>query len=217
MTASRRPYDRAKRVIDVAVALTLLLLATPIIIIVYMVVLTTLGRPVLFRQARPGQYGRLFRLVKFRTMRTAGEADGPASDDARLTRAGRWLRATSLDELPTLFNVLRGDMSLVGPRPLLPQYLDRYSPEQARRHAVRPGVTGLAQVRGRNGLSWESKFAYDVQYVDRRSLLLDLWILLETVHVVLRREGISAHGTATAPEFAGRTAELAGTLADSNG
>ena len=196
------PYDRPKRILDVLVAGLALVVLSPVLLAVALVIAVGLGRPVLFRQTRPGLHGRLFELRKFRTMQPAGP--GRISDDDRLTGLGRWLRATSLDELPTLWNVLRGDMSLVGPRPLLVRYLDRYTPEQARRHEVRPGVTGLAQVRGRNSLSWEEKFAYDVRYVDTRCLRLDLRILAETVIRVLRREGVSADGHATAPEFLGR-------------
>jgi lipopolysaccharide/colanic/teichoic acid biosynthesis glycosyltransferase len=163
----------------------------------------TLGRPVLFRQPRPGRHGIPFVLVKFRTMRVVESAQGPASDGDRLTRVGSWLRAASLDELPTLWNVVRGDMSLVGPRPLLVEYLDRYTPEQGRRHKVRPGITGLAQVSGRNALTWEEKFASDVWYVDNCCLRLDVLILARTVAVVLHRKGVSADGAPTAPEFRG--------------
>ncbi len=180
---------------------------SPVLLGVSAAVALAMGRPVLFRQIRPGVHGRLFELRKFRTMEPVGR--GRVSDGERLTRLGAWLRATSLDELPTLWNVVRGDMSLVGPRPLLVRYLERYTPEQSRRHQVRPGITGLAQVRGRNALSWEEKFAYDVRYVDARCLRLDLRILLETVVLVLRREGISADGHATAPEFLGTAESLA--------
>ncbi|HYJ80566.1 MAG TPA: sugar transferase [Longimicrobiaceae bacterium] len=159
------------------------------------------GPPVLFRQARPGRDGVVFELVKFRTMRHPDATH--VTDADRLTSVGRFLRSTSLDELPTLWNVVRGDMSLVGPRPLLMQYLERYDPEQARRHEVRPGVTGWVQVNGRNALSWDEKFALDVWYVDHVSLLLDLRILLGTLGAVLARKGISAGGQATMPEFMG--------------
>ncbi|GGR92209.1 hypothetical protein GCM10010169_40750 [Micromonospora fulviviridis] len=195
--------DRRKRVLDVVAALLLLILAAPVTAVVAVAVAVGLGRPVLFRQPRAGRHGRTFRLVKFRTMRPPDPARGLVEDADRLTPLGRFLRATSLDELPSLWNVLRGDMSLVGPRPLLPEYLPRYSPTQARRHEVRPGITGLAQVRGRNSLSWEDKLRLDVRYVDTRTLRLDLSILLATVGTVLRREGISAAGMATAPEFVG--------------
>lgn len=167
------------------------------------------GSPVFFRQARPGKDGVLFTLLKFRTMTDDRDATGKLLPDAaRLTPFGRWLRATSLDELPELLNVLKGDMSLIGPRPLLPQYLSRYTPQQARRHAVRPGLTGWAQVNGRNALSWEEKFRLDVWYVDHHSLWLDLKILALTLRQWLRREGINAPGSATMPEFMGTDGEL---------
>jgi lipopolysaccharide/colanic/teichoic acid biosynthesis glycosyltransferase len=163
-----------------------------------------LGTPILFRQVRPGRNGRLFKLAKFRTMTDERDASGGLLPDAsRLTPFGRWLRATSLDELPSLWNVLKGDMSLVGPRPLLVEYLPLYSSEQARRHEVRPGITGWAQVNGRNALTWEQKFELDVWYVDHRSFWLDLRILLMTVRKVFVREGISAKGEATMPRFTG--------------
>ncbi|SBV26799.1 Sugar transferase involved in LPS biosynthesis (colanic, teichoic acid) [Micromonospora krabiensis] len=208
VNASDRPVpltrsDRGKRIVDATVAAILLVLVAPIVAAVAVLVAVGLGRPVLFRQCRSGLHGVPFEVVKFRTMRPPDPSRGLVGDGARLTPLGRWLRATSLDELPTLWNVLRGDMSLVGPRPLLPEYLDRYSPWQARRHEVRPGVTGLAQVRGRNSLSWEEKLDYDVEYVDTRCLRLDLSILVATVRTVLRREGITASGADTAPEFLG--------------
>jgi lipopolysaccharide/colanic/teichoic acid biosynthesis glycosyltransferase len=194
-------YDRAKRILDVAVAAPALLLLLPVLAVVALAVRHGVGRPVLFRQVRPGMHGKPFTLVKFRTMRDVDHERGLVTDGDRLTRTGRLLRATSLDELPTLWNVLRGDMSLVGPRPLLMDYLGRYSPAQWRRHEVRPGITGLAQVRGRNALSWSRKFALDNWYVDHRSFRLDLRILAMTVPTVLRRTGISAEGSATAHEF----------------
>ncbi|MFY1691543.1 sugar transferase [Plantactinospora sp. WMMB782] len=208
MTVGRCRYDRSKRVLDAAVAAAVLLLLAPVIVAVAGAVLLALGRPVLFRQVRPGRHGRPFVLYKFRTMHPAGP--GRTSDAERLTRLGAWLRATSLDELPTLWNVWRGDMSLVGPRPLLLAYLDRYTPQQARRHEVRPGITGLAQVNGRNALGWEERFSHDVWYVDRRCLGLDLRILLKTVARVLRRHGITAEGDATMPEFLGTRRTLVG-------
>jgi sugar transferase EpsL len=194
----------AKRLIDIAVALSALTLGAPVIAATALLVGFDVGRPVLFRQDRVGLGGRVFRLFKFRTMTDAVDRDGRLLGDAeRLTRIGRFLRASSLDELPQLFNVLRGDMSLVGPRPLLVSYLSRYSPEQARRHEVKPGITGLAQVAGRNTLSWPEKFALDVFYVDHASVALDLQILARTVVSVVKREGISAAGVATMPEFQG--------------
>ncbi|MEG3633590.1 sugar transferase [Micromonospora palythoicola] len=188
---------------DVVGALLVLTLGAPVLGLVALVVLAAHGRPVLFRHTRPGLHGELFELVKFRTMRHPDPERGLLTDAERLTRVGRWLRASSLDELPEFWNVLRGEMSVVGPRPHLVRYLSLYSPEQARRHEVRPGITGLAQVRGRNALDWSAKFAYDVEYVNRRSLLLDLRIVLATVWVVLARKGISAPGAATWHEFTG--------------
>jgi lipopolysaccharide/colanic/teichoic acid biosynthesis glycosyltransferase len=182
-----------------------LLLAAPLLLVVALAVRLNLGSPVLFRQRRPGLHGRPFTMVKFRTMRDAIGRDGrPLPDAARLTPFGTLLRATSLDELPELWNVLRGEMSLVGPRPLLMEYLERYTPEQARRHNVRPGVTGWAQVNGRNALSWEERFRLDVWYVEHRSLRLDLHILTRTLTMVLRRTGVSAHGEATMSLFEGK-------------
>jgi lipopolysaccharide/colanic/teichoic acid biosynthesis glycosyltransferase len=194
----------AKRLMDVlAAGAALLLLALPLALLGLMV-RRKLGSPVLFRQVRPGLHGRPFMMVKVRTMTDERGADSELLPDAqRLTPFGRFLRATSLDELPELWNVLRGEMSLVGPRPLLMEYLPLYSPEQARRHEVRPGITGWAQVNGRNALSWEERFKLDVWYVDHRSLWLDLRILWLTVRKVIVREGISAHGEATMPRFTG--------------
>jgi sugar transferase EpsL len=193
-----------KRVIDVAVAASVLVAGAPLIAATAVLVYVDVGRPLLFRQNRVGLGGRIFELMKFRTMTDAVDRDGrPRPDGERLTRIGRFLRASSLDELPQLINVLRGDMSLVGPRPLLVEYLPRYSPEQARRHEVKPGITGLAQVAGRNALSWPEKFALDVFYVDHASVALDLKILARTVAAVVRRDGISAAGQATMPEFRG--------------
>ncbi|HEY1029381.1 MAG TPA: sugar transferase [Pseudomonas sp.] len=193
-----------KRTFDIACSTAALLLLWPVLLIVYVLVRVNLGSPALFRQQRPGLHGQPFMMIKFRTMLDALDADGnPLPDDVRLTRFGRLLRATSLDELPELWNVLKGDMSLVGPRPLLMEYLPLYSAEQARRHEVRPGITGWAQVNGRNALSWPQKFALDVWYVDNRSLLLDIRILLLTVKKVFVREGISAEGQVTASRFTG--------------
>jgi lipopolysaccharide/colanic/teichoic acid biosynthesis glycosyltransferase len=195
-----------KRVLDLGLASAGLLAAAPVLLAAGLAVRMTLGPPVLFVQQRPGRGGRPFRLVKLRTMRAAAGPDGrPLPDAERLTRLGRFLRATSIDELPQLWNVLRGDVSLVGPRPLLVQYLSRYSPEQARRHDVLPGITGWAQVNGRNAISWEDRFALDVWYVDHWSLALDLKILAMTVARVFQRSGISREGHATMPEFTGST------------
>ena len=192
-----------KRVLDVAVAGPLLVVTAPIQGAVAVAVVARLGRPVLFRQRRPGRDGVPFTIFKFRTMLPVDAATGRVDDAARMTRLGRFLRATSLDEMPTLVNVLRGDMSLVGPRPLLMAYLPRYSATQARRHEVRPGLTGLAQVSGRNAVGWDERLALDVEYVDTRSMRLDLRILARTVGAVVRREGISAEGEATMAEFLG--------------
>jgi len=201
---SRSTEEAAKRSLDVAGTLLGLLVLAPLLLGVALAVRATMGSPVLFRQERPGLRGRPFRLLKFRTMRhpRPGE-EGPDSDATRLTRLGRFLRATSIDELPTLLNVLRGDMSLVGPRPLLMRYLPRYSPRQYRRHEAKPGITGWAQVNGRNAISWEEKFELDVWYVDHRSFSLDLRILARTFLKVFMREGISREGHATMPEFMG--------------
>jgi sugar transferase EpsL len=185
--------------VAVATAGAALVAAAPVLAAVAAAVRATMGPPILFRQQRPGLGGRPFTIYKFRTMR-----DGPGTDAERLTRLGRLLRATSLDELPELWNVVRGDMSLVGPRPLLMKYLPLYSPDQARRHDVKPGITGWAAIHGRNALSWDDKLALDVWYVDHASLALDLQILARTVAIVLRRDGISHAGAATMPEFTGR-------------
>ena len=187
-----------KRILDIVLVIFFAWLWMPMLAGVALLVRLSMGSPVFFLQERPGLAGRPFRLIKFRTMH-----DGETSDVDRLTRAGRRLRAWSLDELPELLNVLKGDMSLVGPRPLLMRYLSRYTREQARRHEVRPGITGWAQVNGRNAISWNEKFAYDVWYVDHQSLLLDLRILWLTVWQVLSRKGISAEGEATMGEFFG--------------
>ncbi|HET9623991.1 MAG TPA: sugar transferase [Kofleriaceae bacterium] len=195
-----------KRWIDVALAASVLVAGAPVIAVTAAVVYVDMGRPLLFRQKRVGLGGRVFELVKFRTMRNAVDRAGrPLPDAERLTAVGKFLRAASLDELPQLLNVLRGDMSLVGPRPLLVEYLARYSAEQARRHEVKPGITGLAQVEGRNALSWPEKFKLDVFYVDHQSLALDLKILAKTVAAVVGRRGISAAGDATMPVFQGET------------
>ena len=193
-----------KRAMDLALAVPALIVLSPVFALVALAVRASLGSPVIFKQRRPGMHERPFTLYKFRTMRDARDARGTLLPDARrLTRLGAFLRATSLDELPELVNVLRGDMSLVGPRPLLMEYLPLYSPEQRRRHDVRPGVTGLAQVNGRNALTWREKFALDVEYVDRVSLALDLRILLLTIVSVVRSEGISHRGHVTMQPFRG--------------
>jgi lipopolysaccharide/colanic/teichoic acid biosynthesis glycosyltransferase len=200
----RHPYRRVgKRLLDVGVAATALVLVSPVLALVAMVVRVTLGAPVLFRQRRPGLNGRPFIILKFRTMRHAGEMPAGTADADRLGVTGRFLRAASLDELPQLINVLKGDMSLVGPRPLLMQYLDRYSPHQARRHEVKPGLTGWSAVNGRNELTWEDKLALDVWYVDHLSFWLDLKILARTVWAVIRQKGINEPGEATVREFLG--------------
>jgi sugar transferase EpsL len=193
-----------KRVLDRTAAALLLVVASPLLAVIAVLVRARLGRPVLFRQPRPGLHGRPFTLLKFRTMTDARDRDGVLLPDAdRLTRLGRALRASSLDELPELVNVVRGQMSLVGPRPLLMEYLDRYNTEQMRRHDVRPGITGWTQVSGRNALSWEEKFALDVWYVDHWSFALDLRILARTVPSLLARRGINRPGHATMPNFQG--------------
>ena len=201
---SRTASDAAKRALDVAVAAGGLTLGLPVFAAVAGLVRWRLGSPVLFRQRRPGRDGRPFTLVKFRTMRDATDAAGrPLADAERLTPFGRWLRSTSLDELPELWNVLAGEMSLVGPRPLLTRYLPLYSQDQARRHEVRPGITGWAQVGGRNSLAWPERLAMDVWYVDHRSFALDLRILAATLLKVVRREGVAQEGQATMTPFAG--------------
>ncbi len=202
------PHDKApplcKRIFDLVVSLVLIVLLSPLLLVIALLVYFVHGSPVIFRQQRPGFQGKPFICYKFRTMVDRRDEKGQLlPDEQRLTRLGRILRSTSLDELPELINVLRGEMSLVGPRPLLMQYLDRYTPEQARRHEVLPGITGWAQVNGRNSLSWEDKFRLDVWYVDHWSFWLDLKILALTIIKVIRREGISQEGFATAEEFMG--------------
>jgi sugar transferase EpsL len=193
-----------KRAFDLVATILALPVALPLMAVVALLVRINLGSPVIFAQLRPGWRGRPFRLFKFRSMTDARDPSGKLlSDQARLTRFGRALRASSLDELPELLNVLRGEMSLVGPRPLLMEYLPLYSPEQARRHEVRPGITGWAQVNGRNALTWEEKFAHDVWYVDNRSLALDVRILLKTLTGAFSRKDVAAPGHATMPPFAG--------------
>jgi len=194
----------SKRILDVTLSSLALLALAPILGVLSVLVRFRLGSPILFRQQRTGLHGQLFTCLKFRTMTDARDANGQLLPDAqRLTPLGRFLRSTSLDELPELFNVIRGEMSLVGPRPLLPQFLNRYSPEQMRRHEVKPGITGWAQVNGRNALDWNRKFELDLWYVDHRSLWLDLKILARTTRQVLTCVGISRPGHATMPEFMG--------------
>jgi sugar transferase EpsL len=193
-----------KRIVDLALVIPGIILVSPVMLVVWVMVARRLGRPVLFGQTRPGLAGRPFRMYKFRTMLDARDAHGnPLPDEQRITAFGRLLRSTSLDELPELLNVLLGDMSLVGPRPLLMEYLDRYTSQQARRHEMPPGITGWAQVNGRNAVTWEEKFELDVWYVDHWTLGLDLQILWMTIGKVLRRDGISANGEATMSAFMG--------------
>jgi lipopolysaccharide/colanic/teichoic acid biosynthesis glycosyltransferase len=198
--ASGQKVTEMKRLFDVVTAA----LALPLLALAWLI-RRKLGSPVLFCQVRPGLQGRPFTMIKFRTMTDEREEDGTLLSDAqRLNSFGKWLRASSLDELPELWNVLRGEMSLVGPRPLLTEYLPLYSADQARRHEVRPGITGWAQVNGRNAISWEDKFAMDVWYVDHHSILLDIKILMITIKKVIKREGISAEGEVTMPKFKGQ-------------
>lgn len=195
--------NTGKRFFDLTLAVPVLVFSLPLQAGIAILIARTLGRPVLFRQLRPGLHGEAFELLKFRTMRDVDPARGLIDDASRMTNVGRVLRSTSLDELPSLWNVIRGDMSLVGPRPLLMEYLPRYSAEQAQRHNVRPGITGLAQVSGRNALAWEERLQLDIDYVANRSLLLDLRILVRTVIAVLGRNGIQAPGHVTAHKFTG--------------
>jgi sugar transferase EpsL len=200
--------DQLKRLFDVVVAAALLVLLSPVLAMIAATVGVAMGRSVLFRQQRPGLHGKPFTILKFRTMVEATDASGkPLPDAKRITRVGRLLRRTSLDELPELVNVLRGDMSLVGPRPLLMEYLPRYSEEQMRRHEVRPGITGWSQVHGRNALTWDEKFALDVWYVDHRSLRLDVQILLATIGEVVKGEGIPHAAVAAMEPFRGSGGE----------
>lgn len=202
---TKGPYEAFfKRLIDTVASLIVLLLFWWVYLILAILVRVFLGAPVIFEQDRPGMNGKIFHLYKFRSMTDKRDEKGELlSDEERLTKFGRILRATSLDELPELINILKGDMSLVGPRPLLVRYLERYNSFQARRHEARPGITGLAQVRGRNAISWEEKFEWDVKYVDNITFLGDIKIILLTIKTVLKREGISAAGEATMAEFMG--------------
>lgn len=201
MSARRKPYDVVKRGLDIIASAVGLVVLSPVIAATAVLVAVKLGRPVIFRQPRPGKDGRVFTLYKFRSMRSVDESRGWITDADRLTPFGARLRSTSLDELPSLWNVLRGDMSVVGPRPLLVEYLPMYSSEQARRHEVRPGITGLAQVRGRNAITWEQRFALDIDYVDDRGLALDASILIATCRSVITRDGISQAGHVTMTKF----------------
>ncbi len=200
-------HSSGKRVLDLILVVSSMVLWIPVVVAVALMVRLKLGSPVLFRQQRPGLYGRPFTLLKFRTMTDARDAEGQLLPDGeRLTAFGRFLRSTSLDELPELINVLRGEMSLVGPRPLLMQYMPRYTTRQRRRHNAHPGITGWAQVNGRNALTWEKKFELDVWYVEHMSLWLDLRIIALTIWAIIKREGISQPGQATAEEFRGSVA-----------
>ena len=193
-----------KRLMDIVGSLIGLALSSPLIIVVAIVIYFTMGRPIFFKQIRPGLRGNPFLIYKFRTMLDLRDENGNLlPDEKRLTKIGKFLRNTSLDELPELWNVLKGDMSLVGPRPLLMEYLGRYTPEQARRHNVKPGITGWAQINGRNAISWDEKFKLDVWYVDNWNIFLDLKIIFITLIKVIKREGVSAEGHATMPEFKG--------------
>jgi len=197
-----------KRLIDIIGSLIGLTISSPLIVIISIIIYFTMGRPIFFKQVRPGLKGKPFVIYKFRTMLDFRDENGNLlPDEKRLTTIGRFLRSTTLDELPEFWNVLKGDMSLVGPRPLLMEYLDRYTPEQARRHEVKPGMTGWAQINGRNAISWEEKFKLDVWYVDNWNILLDLKIIFLTILKVIKREGISAEGHATMPEFKGIKSE----------
>ncbi len=197
-----------KRIFDVVISIPVLIVTTPFLLLLAILVRIKLGSPILFKQKRPGKNERIFTLYKFRTMTDARDEDGNLlSDEIRLTRFGKILRASSLDELPELFNIIKGDMSIVGPRPLLVEYLPRYNEEQRRRHSTRPGLTGLAQVNGRNAISWEEKFAYDVQYTDHITLIGDIKIILKTIRKVLRKQGINSETAATMEVFQGSEIE----------
>lgn len=197
----RQPFDVVKRIVDIVVSGVALVVLSPVLLVVAVMVRLNLGSPVLFTQERPGRGGRIFRMYKFRTMKDI--TPELVSDEDRITPFGAKLRSTSLDELPELFNVLKGDMSIVGPRPLLPEYLPLYTPRQSRRHEVRPGITGLAQVKGRNAMPWAERLAWDVHYVDHRSLRMDLGIIRDTFAVVFKREGITEEGQVAMTDFEG--------------
>ncbi|WP_374929113.1 sugar transferase [Kytococcus sedentarius] len=199
-------YAPLKRAMDLALTVPAFVASLPVQVVAAVAIRSTMGSPVFFRQTRPGLHGEPFEMIKFRTMHTVDETRGRVTDAQRMTRVGSFLRSSSIDELPTLWNIVKGDMSIVGPRPLLMKYLPLYSPTQARRHEAKPGLTGLAQASGRNALSWEDRFALDVEYVDNQSLALDVRIIAQTVGAVLRRDGISAEGQATMTEFTGTSA-----------
>lgn len=194
-----------KRTLDLLIAIPALVITFPIQVIAALFIRSLMGKPVIFTQERPGRHGLPFTMRKFRTMQPVDLERGWTTDRARLTKVGSILRTTSIDELPTIWNVVRGDMSIVGPRPLLMKYVDLYSPQQARRMEVLPGLTGLAQVNGRNAQTWDERFAYDINYIDTCSLSTDLRIIAKTVRTVLNRNGIAAHGDATMPEFRGNS------------
>ena len=204
MSFCKSPKKPVKRLVDILVVVPSVIILSSLLIFIGILVRMAIGSPILFKQVRPGLHGRPFTIYKFRTMTDKRDGDGNLLPDGeRLTRLGRFLRKTSMDELPELFNVVKGDMSIVGPRPLLMQYLDRYTFEQARRHEVKPGLTGWAQINGRNAISWEDKFKLDVWYVDHQSFWLDLKIIGMTIIKVLKRDGISQDGQATMEEFRG--------------
>lgn len=199
-----KKYDSSKRVIDIVLSAIAIILLSPVMVLTALLVFMILGSPILFAQTRPGKDGVPFKLRKFRSMKNGVDENGVVlADELRVSRFGLWLRRTSIDELPSLFNVLTGDMSLVGPRPLLMEYLPLYSEEQKKRHDVRPGITGLAQVNGRNDLSWKDKFKWDLEYVESRSFLFDLSIMFKTVRTVLGTKGISSGGSVGMTNFAG--------------
>lgn len=203
-TRTNAVADIKKRFLDVLCSTAAWIALSPFLAVLVIIIRYHLGAPVFYKQTRPGLSGKLFRLYKFRTMTDARDDQGQLLPDGdRLTSLGRFLRTTSLDELPELYNIIKGDMSIVGPRPLLRQYLTRYTPEQARRHEVKPGLTGWAQINGRNAISWEDKFNYDVWYVDHRSLKLDMAIIVKTIEKVIKREGINQAGEASMCEFMG--------------
>lgn len=204
MTLRQNSYEFLKRGLDIVGSGLGLVVLAPVIAVVGVVVRNKLGSPVIFKQDRPGKDGELFTLYKFRSMLDIDESKGLATNEERITDFGQKLRATSLDELPSLLNVFKGDMSLVGPRPLMVRYLDKYTPEQARRHEVRPGIAGLAQVSGRNDLRWDERFGLDVEYVDNQSLLLDIKLIVETLRIAIRRDGIASEGHSVGSPFDGQ-------------